>query len=58
MQKLLKASEVMEALSVGKTTFWKLVKEGEIPAVTIGTAKRFRPIDVEQFIEARTQGVK
>ena len=56
MQNLMKSSEVMESLSVCKTTFWKLVNDGEIPVVTIGRAKRFRPDDVERFIQSNTQG--
>ncbi|MBT4694247.1 MAG: helix-turn-helix domain-containing protein [Planctomycetaceae bacterium] len=58
MQKLLKSSEVMEVLGVCKTTFWKLVNDGELPVVECGKLKRWRPEVVEQFIESHTKGVK
>ena len=57
-QRLLNYREAAELLAVGKTTLYDLVGLGEIPVVQFGTGKkrgctRFRPEDLEAFVEAR-----
>ncbi len=40
-------------LAVGRTTMYDLVGKGHLPTVRIGRCTRFRPEDLEDFIEAQ-----
>jgi excisionase family DNA binding protein len=58
---LLKFSQVAERLNCSDSTVRRLVKSGVLPTVCIGPTKsssgqRFRPEDIERYIESRTSG--
>jgi excisionase family DNA binding protein len=56
MPKLLKIAEVADVLRVSKTTVYRLVKVGELPAVHIADATvRVRPEDLEKYILEHAQ---
>ena len=44
-------AELGNWLKVGRTTAYKLLREGHIPAYRIGRATRVRRRDVEQWLE-------
>ena len=50
---LLKPEEGMEVLGVGKTTFFSLLKTGEIKSVRIGRARRVVAASLHDYVEAR-----
>jgi excisionase family DNA binding protein len=49
-QKLLKAIEVAEVLNISKSMAYRLMQTHEIPTVSIGKAKRVRPVDLDSYI--------
>jgi excisionase family DNA binding protein len=53
-EKLLKVAEVAERLNVGKSTVYKIIRDGELPHTRIGSDGtgpiRVRPKDLERFI--------
>ena len=51
---LLKEEQVCRHLKIGRTTLWQLRRRGELPAVHIGRAVRYRASDVRGFIERNT----
>ena len=51
---LLKEEQVCRRLKIGRTTLWQLRRRGELPAVHIGRAVRYRASDVRAFIERNT----
>lgn len=54
--KLLKASDVANRLNVSRSLAYRLLQDGSIPAVRIGTALRVRPQELEAFIESHISG--
>lgn len=52
-KQLLTRPEAAESLSLSVRMVDELVKSGDLPAVRIGRAIRFRPSALEYFIEAR-----
>mgnify|MGYP001207471137 FL=1 len=52
-RRLLTYDEAGEYLAVGRTTMYDLVGKGHLPTVRIGRCTRFRPEDLEDFIEAQ-----
>lgn len=50
-EKLLKANEVAEILNISRALAYKLMNQGEIVTVKIGTARRVRPQDLQAYIE-------
>jgi excisionase family DNA binding protein len=50
--KLLRADEVSEILSVSLAFAYRLIQNGEIPSVRMGSAVRVRPEDLTAYIEA------
>lgn len=48
--RLLRASEVAEVLSISLALAYRIIQTGEIPSVRIGTAVRVRPTDLEAYI--------
>jgi len=50
--KLLKASEIAAILNISRAFAYKLIKNGDIPAVQIGASLRVRPSDLEAYIES------
>ena len=53
---LLKVPDVADILNCSKAYIYKLVKQGEIPSVQIGTAVRIRPQDLDRFIRENLTG--
>lgn len=52
MHRLLRIPEVAEILQVSKTTAYRLVQEGGLPAVKIGKSSvRVRMEDLERYIQ-------
>lgn len=50
--KLLNVDQAVEALGIGKTKFYELLRVGEIRASKIGKALRVRRSELERFIES------
>lgn len=50
--KLLRLSEAAELLSISKSTIWRMVKAGTIPAARIGRQWRIKPADLQAYITA------
>lgn len=53
--RLLDVSQVAQVLNVGRTTIYRLIQAGKLPASRFGTAHciRIRENDVKKFIENR-----
>jgi predicted DNA-binding transcriptional regulator AlpA len=52
---LLKMSEVLRLLNVSRTALFNLRRRGLIPSVHVGRALRFRPRDVERYVQGQTR---
>jgi len=50
LDSLLKATEVAEILNISKSMAYRLMQTREIPSVSIGNAKRVRPVDLHNYI--------
>ncbi len=48
--RLLKATEIAEILNISRAFAYRLMKQGDIPVVQIGGARRVRLNDLENFI--------
>jgi excisionase family DNA binding protein len=48
--------EALEWLRISSTTLWELTASGELPAVRLGRAVRYRVEDIERFIERHLDG--
>ena len=56
LPKLLKIAEVADVLRVSKTTVYRLVRVGDLPAVHIGDELvRVRMVDLEKYILEHAQ---
>ena len=49
---LLTINEVIEQLNIGRTSAYKLIKEGKLPTVYVTSHPRFRQEDVDALIQA------
>ena len=49
---LLKATDVAEILNISRAMAYRLMQTGQIPTVCIGKARRIRPIDLHNYINA------
>jgi excisionase family DNA binding protein len=52
---LLTAREAARLLSISPRTLWTLTNRGELPAVRIGRAIRYDPVDLRHWIERQKQ---
>lgn len=52
LPRLLTIEEVAELTKVSTSHLYALIKEGTLPAVSFGRAKRIRPEDLEEFIRS------
>jgi excisionase family DNA binding protein len=52
LEKLIDAQPVKDALGVSEKRVYELVRTGLLPAVKLGRQLRFRPSQVQAFIEA------
>jgi excisionase family DNA binding protein len=46
-------TEVAELMRVSKMTVYRLIKQGDLPAVRIGRGFRIREEDVHRFLDSR-----
>jgi len=53
LQSLLKANDVAEILNISRAKAYRLMQSREIPTVSIGKAKRVRPVDLHNFIHSQ-----
>ena len=51
---LLRVEEAAEALSLGRSTVYELIRDGELPVVKIGRATRIPVQAVEAWVESNT----
>lgn len=51
--KLLKASEAMKRLQIGRNKLYRLVGDGQLKHVRIGRAIRISEKHLEEFVQAR-----
>jgi len=51
MEKLLTTKQVCEILGISKNTLGKLIKTGRLKAHMVGRAWKFKPSDIEKFLE-------
>lgn len=58
MDKLLTPIQVANLLGVDIETLnvWRCTKRYDIPYIKVGSLVRYRSVDIESFIEARTYG--
>ena len=54
-RRLLTYAEAGEYLTVGRTTMYDLVAKGELPTVKIRRSTRFKPEDLDDYIDSQTQ---
>lgn len=54
-ERLLSAKDVADLLNVSPRMVQKIAQQGDLAAVRIGDLLRFRPIDVEGYIQQRRQ---
>ena len=54
---LLTVREVAETMRVSTMTVYRLIREGEMPAIRVGKHFRLRVDDVDAFLAARTVNV-
>lgn len=59
-QKILRSDEVMRRLGVRKTTFWRMIKDGELPAPVnvTGTVNGFLESEIDAFIQSRIEAAR
>jgi excisionase family DNA binding protein len=50
-ESLLKMTQVMDALSLSRSTVIRLQKTGELPCVRVGTAVRWKESTIRQYVE-------
>jgi len=48
---LLRENEALEMLGIGRTTLWRLMKNGEITSVRVGRARRFPAATLKVWVE-------
>jgi len=53
---LLHASDVAKQLKISRSMAYRILKQGEIPTVRIGTAVRVREIDLLAYIQKHWSG--
>jgi excisionase family DNA binding protein len=52
---LLRVNEVAALLAIGRRTVYTLVHAGELPAVRVGERLRFRPEEIDAYLDARRE---
>lgn len=55
MEQLLRAAKVAELLDVSERYVYQLASQGSIPCVKVGRSVRFRPTDIEAWLDARAK---
>jgi excisionase family DNA binding protein len=54
---LLRVEEAAQSLSIGRSTLWELIRDGEIGVVRIGRSVRIPQADLERWIAGRVERV-
>ena len=54
---LLKASDVAQILNVSRSLVYRLLQEGQIPAIRINTTVRIKLKDLEEFIDLKSEEI-
>lgn len=54
-ESLLKPSEVQQKLHISKSTLYRLIRSGQLPAVRIGGSYRIRTSLLEEFLSKTTR---
>jgi excisionase family DNA binding protein len=54
-RELMTTSEVLRYLRVTPRTVYRLIREGDLPAVRMGGRWRFRRVDIEAWLERQRQ---
>ena len=58
MEELLKPADVADILKISRATAYRMLKQGEIPTMRIGSLVRVRKSDLDQFIrETRDKSI-
>ena len=57
-ERLLKPKEAAEILQLSPVQIYRLVRQGELPAVIIGKSVRFRPGQLADFVDEHNRNVK
>ena len=50
-ERLLKAVEIAEILNISRAMAYRLMQTRMIPTVRIGSARRVRPVDLQNYIQ-------
>ena len=50
-ERLLKAVEIAEILNISRAMAYRLMQTRKIPTVRIGSARRVRPVDLQNYIQ-------
>jgi excisionase family DNA binding protein len=58
IQTLRTINEVAAYLGIGRTSVYRLVAAGELRAVRVGKRRRFRPEDIDAFLERNREAVE
>jgi excisionase family DNA binding protein len=56
MKEGLTALEVANLLRIDRSTVYKMVKSGELPAFKVRSDWRFNRVQIEEWMRSRTQG--
>ena len=54
---LLTVDDLCAVLRLGRTTVYRLLREGEFVPIRVGAHLRFRPEDIDRYLEARREPV-
>jgi excisionase family DNA binding protein len=57
MENYWRVREVAEALQISVQTVYRYVANGEIPCHKLNRSVRFKPSEIERWIESKTAGV-
>lgn len=53
--RMLSIAEVAEYLNISAKTVYRLIEKGELPALKVGARWRFKPEDLEAYLERQKQ---
>jgi len=52
---LVRVEEAARILSLGRSTVYELMASGELPSITIGTARRIPLVALQEWVTGRTR---
>jgi excisionase family DNA binding protein len=56
-ERLLKVADIAKLLNVSRAMAYKLIQNGEIPAIRISHAVRVKPSDLEEYVTRCRTGI-